>query len=71
MLEMIVMTLLLCTNGQLDCTLKATDTSIIVQVCNTQLGDKDGRISKFMDRPDPATGEAFTLIIQDVNCETL
>ncbi len=69
MLEGIVMTLLLCSTGQWDCSINKIESGITVQVCDFDLAGKEGFVNKFQDRPDEVTGESFTLIIKQVNCE--
>lgn len=62
MLETIVMTLMLCYQGSLDCTIMATEEMVLIQVCNVMLGDKDGAVQEFVEKD-------FTFIVKDVNCE--
>jgi len=62
MLETIVLTLMLCYQGSLDCSIMATKEMVLIQVCNTMLGEHDGRLERFVDKD-------FTFIIKQVNCE--
>ncbi len=62
MLETIVMTILLCYQGALDCSIMATEEMVLIQVCDTMLGEHDGRVQEFVDKD-------FSFIVKQVNCE--
>ena len=62
MLETIVMTLMLCYQGSLDCYIKANKEIVVIQVCNAMLGEFDGHLEKYVDKD-------FTFVIKEVNCE--